>query len=109
MVGVTTSQTSDTPGLSPAVHKFLRALASETRQRVMLLFASGGEHTVGAVAELTGIAQSTASEQLAQLRDGGLITSRREGKTVYYRADQAAILATLGELSSFLRSCCSSE
>jgi DNA-binding transcriptional ArsR family regulator len=64
------------------------------------------ELSVGAVASRLKIAQSTASEQLAQLRDGGLLTSRRQGKTVYYRADPASVGAALADLQAYLGSCC---
>ncbi|WP_239167049.1 ArsR/SmtB family transcription factor [Catellatospora coxensis] len=91
---------------SPAVRAFLKALASESRQQVLMAFAAGGELSVGDVAARLGIGQSTASEQLAQLRDGGLLAARREGKAVYYRADPVGISASLAELQDHLRSCC---
>jgi tellurite resistance protein TerB len=94
--------------LSPQVRAFLKALASENRQQVMLLFSSGAEHTVGAVAEHLGIGQSTASQQLALLRHGGILSSRRDGKTVYYRADPTGITAVLDELRDYLQHCCPS-
>ncbi|MEV4897541.1 metalloregulator ArsR/SmtB family transcription factor [Nonomuraea sp. NPDC055795] len=92
--------------LSPAVHAFLKALASPARQRVMLLFARGTELSVGEVAELTGLAQPRASEHLAELRRGGILASRKDGKTVLYRADKQASTAALSELQAFLRHCC---
>ncbi|GAA0930461.1 metalloregulator ArsR/SmtB family transcription factor [Nonomuraea longicatena] len=92
--------------LGPAVHAFLKALASPTRQRVMLLFAHGAELTVGQVAEATGLAQPRASEQLAELRRGGILTSRKDGKTVLYRSDKQTTAATLAELQAYLQYCC---
>lgn len=92
--------------LSPAVHAFLKALASPARQRVMLLFARGAELTVGQVAEATGLAQPRASEQLAELRRGGILASRKDGKTVLYRADKQASTAALAELQAYLQHCC---
>ncbi|MBB5081534.1 ArsR/SmtB family transcription factor [Nonomuraea endophytica] len=92
--------------LSPAVHAFLKALASPARQRVMLLFARGAELTVGQVAEATGLAQPRASEQLAELRRGGILTSRKDGKTVLHRADKRASAAALAELQAYLQHCC---
>ncbi len=86
--------------------RFLKALASESRQQVMVLFAGGTELSVGEVADRLGIGQSTASQQLAQLKDGGLLTSRREAKTVYYRADKVRIGAALDRLRAFLDGCC---
>ncbi|RBQ18351.1 transcriptional regulator [Spongiactinospora rosea] len=92
--------------LSPAVHAFLKALASPARQRVMLLFAQGAELSVGQVAEATGLAQPRTSEHLAELRRGGILTSRKDGKTVLYRADKHASAAALAELQAFLQHCC---
>lgn len=92
--------------LSEATHEFLKALASPARQRIMLLFARGAELPVGEVAELAEIGQSTASEQLKLLRRGGIVTSRREGKTVYYRADRDGMARALADLQAYLKVCC---
>jgi DNA-binding transcriptional ArsR family regulator len=92
--------------LSPGAHDFLRALASPTRQRIMLLFARGAELSVGEIAELAGVGQSTASQQLTILRRGGIVTSRREAKTVLYRSDGEGIAAALGDLQAYLDACC---
>ena len=92
--------------LSPATHDFLKALASPTRQRIMLLFARGAEVSVNEVAEQAGIGQSTASQQLDLLRRGGIVTSRREGRTVLYSADRVNSATALAELQAYLDSCC---
>jgi DNA-binding transcriptional ArsR family regulator len=89
--------------------EFLKALASETRQQIMLLFAGGRQLTVGEVAESCGLGQSTTSEQLAILKRGGLVQSTRDGKLVRYRADPTAIAARLSELQSYLACCCPPE
>ena len=93
-------------GLSASTHDFLKALASLTRQRIMLLFARGAELSVNEVAEQAGIGQSTASQQLDLLRRGGIVTSRREGKTVWYRADRDGAAAALSDLQTYLKNCC---
>jgi DNA-binding transcriptional ArsR family regulator len=92
--------------LSETARRFLKALASESRQEIMLLFSAGEELTVGAVAERCGIGNSTASEQLGRLREGGILTRRKEGTTVYYRADAAGSIAALAELQRYLATCC---
>ena len=98
---------SDTPvELSAATHDFLKALASPTRQRIMLLFARGAELSVNEVADLAGIGQSTASQQLDLLRRARIVTSRRDGKTVFYRADTQGSTAALAELQAYLQNCC---
>jgi DNA-binding transcriptional ArsR family regulator len=85
---------------------FLKALASETRQQIMLLFTGGQQLTVGEIAESCGLGQSTTSEQLAILKRGGLLQSTRDGKLVRYRADPTTIGARLGDLQSYLANCC---
>ena len=92
--------------LPERAHEFLKALASPARQRIMLLFSQGTELSVGEVAERAGIGQSTASEQLALLRRGGILASRREGKIVLYRADREGVLGVLDDLRSYLLTCC---
>ncbi|MEU2145153.1 MULTISPECIES: ArsR/SmtB family transcription factor [Streptomyces] len=92
--------------LDPATADFLKALASETRQRVMFQFAGGVELTVGEVAERCGLKASTASEHLSLLRRGGLVVARKEGRQVFYRADGAAMAARLASLQGYLAVCC---
>jgi DNA-binding transcriptional ArsR family regulator len=92
--------------LGRPVQLFLKALASEGRQQAMMLFSGGAELSVGDVAARLGTGQSTASQQLALLREGGLLSARRDGKTVWYRADADGIAAALGELQVCLRACC---
>ncbi|MEH1130324.1 ArsR/SmtB family transcription factor [Micromonospora sp. CPCC 206061] len=98
---MTTPQTLDGP-----TQDFLKAIASETRQQIMMLFAGGAELTVGEVADRCGLGQSTTSEQLAILRRGGLVTATRAGKLVRYRADPATIAERLNDLQGYLADCC---
>lgn len=97
---------TETAELSAFTHDFLKALASPTRQRIMLLFSRGAELSVNEVAEQAGIGQSTASQQLDILRRGRIVTSRREGKTVLYRADRDGSAAALADLQTYLQNCC---
>lgn len=92
--------------LSDAAHEFLKALASPARQKIMLLFAHGAELSVNEIADRAGIGQSTASQQLQILRRGGVVTSRRDGKTVYYRSDREGVSRALDDLQSYLQTCC---
>jgi DNA-binding transcriptional ArsR family regulator len=92
--------------LATATHDFLKALASPTRQRIMLLFSRGAELSVNEVAEHAGVSQSAASQQLDLLRRGGVVTSRRDGKAVLYRADKQGSAAALADLQAYLQNCC---
>jgi ArsR family transcriptional regulator, arsenate/arsenite/antimonite-responsive transcriptional repressor len=96
--------------LTPQLQAFLHGLASETRQHILFqVFFDGQEHTVGQVAQQTGLGQSTVSEHLAVLKRDGLLTSRREGKEVYYRPHGEGALAALAQLTALLRHCCQEE
>ncbi|MGY3439169.1 MULTISPECIES: ArsR/SmtB family transcription factor [unclassified Marinovum] len=62
---------------------YLKTLAHEGR--LMILCHIGqGEMSVGALEETLGMRQAAVSQMLARLRDEGLVTTRREGKTIYY-------------------------
>ncbi|MFD8531666.1 ArsR/SmtB family transcription factor [Streptosporangium canum] len=92
--------------LTDAARGFLKAMASDTRQQILMLFSGGIELTVGEVAERLSLSQSAASIHLATLRDGGVLSARREWKTVYYRADPARIGQALSDLQASLQACC---
>ncbi|MEU8204986.1 metalloregulator ArsR/SmtB family transcription factor [Streptosporangium sp. NPDC049046] len=92
--------------LTEAARGFLKAMASDTRQQILMLFAGGIELTVSQVAERMSLAQSATSTHLATLRDGGVLSARREWKTVYYRADPGRIGQALADLQLSLQACC---
>jgi ArsR family transcriptional regulator, virulence genes transcriptional regulator len=62
---------------------FLKALAHESRLMMLCLLAEG-EMSVSELEQELSLRQPTVSQQLARLRADGLVTTRREGKTVYY-------------------------
>lgn len=90
----------------PDLQEFLKAVASETRQRILFLFVDGQARTVGQVASELEIVPSTASEHLSILKRGGLVQAEREGKEVFYRPDRPRVLALLKRLTHFLTDCC---
>ncbi|EAQ01693.1 transcriptional regulator, ArsR family protein [Pseudooceanicola batsensis HTCC2597] len=63
---------------------FLKTLAHEGRLMI-LCHLGGGERSVGELEELLGMRQAAVSQMLARLREEGFVSTRREGKTVYYR------------------------
>ena len=68
----------------------LKALANEDRLLILCNLATG-EKNVSELQELLSLRQPTLSQQLARLRLGRLVMSRRSGKEVYYRiASEAA-------------------
>lgn len=78
----------------------LRLLSNEKRLMVLCQLADG-ELSVGEIQSRIGLSQSALSQHLALLRDEGVVATRRESQTIYYRvADHAAmrIIQTLAEL-----------
>ena len=79
----------------------MRALSHEHRLLVLCHLVAGGELTVGALVERIGTSQSALSQHLAKLREEGLVATRREAQTVFYRlSDPRAeeVLALLHQL-----------
>jgi len=81
--------------------QMLRLLANERRLLLLCQLAAEGEAAVGALADSVGLSPSALSQHLARLRDDGLVTTRREAQTIYYRiADPrvARLLALLKDI-----------
>lgn len=67
--------------------------------RLMLLCQlSQGEKRVGELEEILGILQPTLSQQLTVLRDEELVSTRREGKNIYYQIASPQALAVMNIL-----------
>lgn len=79
--------------------RFLKALAHEQRLLILCHLAHG-ERSVGELEERLGLRQAHLSQQLARLRQDGLVRTRRASRTIFYRlgsADAEAMLALLYE------------
>jgi ArsR family transcriptional regulator len=63
--------------------ELFRALAHPARIRVLEVLTEG-ERSVGELQPLVGIESSHLSQQLAVLRRGGLVTTRKVGTSVLY-------------------------
>ena len=69
----------------------LKTMANEDRL-LLLCHLIDTERNVGELEEVTGIRQPTLSQQLGVLRDESLVSTRREGKYVYYTLANPAVL-----------------
>ena len=74
--------------------RLMKVLANPDRL-LILCQLSQGEHRVGELEELLGIVQPTLSQQLTVLRDEALVSTRREGKNIYYLLDSPQALAVM--------------
>ena len=64
--------------------RVLKALANPARLQMVDRLAQG-ECSVGGLATLVGLDQSTVSKHLSTLRHHGIVSDRREGNMVFYR------------------------
>ncbi len=62
---------------------FLKALSHENRLLLLCLLAEK-ERSVSDLESILSLRQPTVSQQLARLRLDGLVTTRRDGKTIFY-------------------------
>ena len=64
--------------------RLLKLLANEQRLTVLCRL-SGSEMSVTELGEYVNLSQSALSQHLAKLRADGLVATRRDGQTIYYR------------------------
>ena len=83
-----------------AAAAMMAALSHEARLRVLCDLV-GGERTAGELVERSGLSQSALSQHLSRLREEGLVATRRESVSIFYRIanpDAARILGVLHEI-----------
>jgi DNA-binding transcriptional ArsR family regulator len=85
--------------------KRLAALAQDSRLAVFRMLVKAGPEgmAAGDIARALAIPANTLSAQLAVLTNAGLATSRRDGRSIIYAADFAAMGALLVYLTE---DCC---
>jgi DNA-binding transcriptional ArsR family regulator len=69
------------------LHSKFKALADETRLRILALLVNG-ELCVCDLMAILDLPQSTVSRHLATLRNAGWVEDRRQGVWMYYRLSQ---------------------
>ena len=84
------------------------ALSQETRLRVFRLLVKAGADGVaaGALSEELGTPHNTLSFHLSHLAHAGIVSSRKEGRSVIYSANFDAIQDLIGFM---VKDCCSVE
>ncbi|WP_029131819.1 ArsR/SmtB family transcription factor [Sedimenticola selenatireducens] len=64
----------------------------------LLEFLAQGERSVDALAQVSGLTVANTSQHLQQLRQAGLVTTRKESQKVYYQLSGMDVSALLGSL-----------
>jgi ArsR family transcriptional regulator, arsenate/arsenite/antimonite-responsive transcriptional repressor len=85
----------DVSTVSPVV--FAKAIADETRQRIMRACCCDWV-SVSELVEQIGLKQPTVSHHLAILREAGLVGIRHEGKQTFYTLNQGRVVSCCGQL-----------
>ena len=78
------------------VAELFRAFSDTSRVRILSVLADR-EVNVHSLAEAVGVSESGVSHHLRSLRQMHLVQARREGKEVYYRLEDAHIIALFKE------------
>jgi len=83
----------------------LEALAHETRLGVFRLLVQAGPEGISAgdIADRLDARQNTMSSHLSKLHQAGIVTSRRDGRHIIYRADFDAVS---GLILYLMEDCC---
>jgi DNA-binding transcriptional ArsR family regulator len=76
---------------------FLKALAHENRLMILCIL-SQGEKSVSELERQLDLRQPTVSQQLARLRGDGLVSARRDGKTIYYSVSSPEARVIVGAI-----------
>jgi ArsR family transcriptional regulator, virulence genes transcriptional regulator len=79
-----------------------RALADPKRLCVLECLARG-EQSVGDLSSQVGCQIPNMSQHLAVLRSAGLVTTRRDGSTIYYRLSDPRVLEAYHLIQEFAR------
>lgn len=61
------------------------ALVANAKRLLILCELAKGERSVGSLQAAVGLSQSALSQHLAKLREAGMVETRRESQTIYYR------------------------
>lgn len=77
---------------------FCKALGDETRQRILEILQDEGEQCVSDLVDRFNVSQPTISHHLNFLKQANLVTSRRDGKQIFYSAVQGNITQCCGIL-----------
>ena len=81
--GATLPHASDMQAHAADAAGLMKALGNESRLMVLCMLTEG-EQSVSDLNDMIPLSQSALSQQLARLRQQGLVKTRRESQTIYY-------------------------
>lgn len=85
------------------LHSEMCKTLSNPKRQEILDNLRDSELSVGQLVEATGIAQANLSQHLSILRAKGIVTSRRDGSSIFYRIANPKIIKAFDIMSEVLR------
>lgn len=86
--------------------RFFKALADPNRMRILQELCSCEEaQSVSEMGRCCDVDLSVLSRHLAQLRDAGIVTSKKDGRHVRYLADAGGLAKIFRDLADALEEC----
>lgn len=84
------------------------ALSQETRLSIVRMLVEAGDKglAAGAIAQATGASASTISFHMKELERAGLVSQRRESRSILYSADYGALRALIAFM---MEDCCAGD
>jgi DNA-binding transcriptional ArsR family regulator len=77
--------------------ELMKLAGNSTRLKLLYLLETMTEVNVSDLSELLGVSVSAVSQHLAKLRSRGLVNSRRDAQTIYYRLTEHDFIGRLRE------------
>lgn len=87
--------------LDEGLSRIFRALSTPARLRILAAIGAN-EACVCHLEALLDLRQAYISQQLMELREAGLLETRREGRYIFYRLQEPELLDLLGQISATL-------
>src|SRR5215831_3673180 len=89
--------------MAPSSNKAFKALADPTRREILNLLRKG-EMTAGDLAQRFDMTKPTMSHHFAVLKDADLLSSRRDGQTIWYSLNTTVVQDLMAWAMSLIRS-----
>jgi ArsR family transcriptional regulator, arsenate/arsenite/antimonite-responsive transcriptional repressor len=86
--------------------ELLSALSDETRQKILKVITCQKEICVNDIAGNFDLSRPTISHHLNLMRRVKILSSRKEGKEIYYSFNKAYVVKILESFLNELKNCC---
>ena len=86
--------------------EFFSAMADKTRQEIIMIFVHQKEFCVSDIASRFTLSRPTISHHLNLMKRSRILSSRKEGKEIFYSVNKAYIKELLTSVANDIEGCC---